>query len=92
MADNDITLGTIMEHMRGMEQRVTSRIQDVHEDLSKRMDGLDAKLTGRLDRLERNLTSQIDAIDKRLDAMEVEHLPKRVARIERHLDLSAIAS
>lgn len=92
MADNDVTLGTIMEHMRGMEQRVTSRIQEVHEDLSKRMDGLDAKLTGRLDRLERNLTAQIDAIDNRLDAMEVEHLPKRVARVEHHLGLTAISA
>lgn len=91
MDDNEITIGTILEYMRSIEQRVTSRIQEVHEGLSKHLDGLDAKLTGRLDRLQRDLIAQIDAIDKRLDTIEIEYLPKRLARVN-HLGLPAIAS
>jgi len=40
-------------------------------------------LEGRMDRMERNLTAQIEAIDKRLDAVEIEELPKRVQKLEK---------
>lgn len=81
MKDEGITLGTIMDHMRGMETRLTIRI----DGLDGRMDGLEQ----RMDRMEKNLTRQIDAIDKRLDAIEIENLPKRVKCIEEHLQLAA---
>jgi archaellum component FlaC len=80
MADKDITLGTIMEHLRAMEGRI-----------NKRFEGVDSQINGvnaRIDRAERNLTRQIDGIDKRLDEMEIEKLPERVERIEQHLELA----
>jgi hypothetical protein len=43
---------------------------------------LDQKLSGRVDRMEANLTQQIDGIDKRLDAIEFQKLPMRVAKLE----------
>lgn len=76
MAD-EITLGTIMEHLQALEMR-----------MNKRFDNVD----GRIDRLERNLTRQIEAIDKRLDAVEIEQLPKRVSRIEKHLGMASAIS
>ncbi len=87
MADNEITLGVIMQHMQGMELRLTRRIDDVDHRLSGlngRVDNLDKKL----DRIYHNLSFQIDAIDKRLDEIEIEQLPKRVTAIERHLGLA----
>jgi hypothetical protein len=86
-ADTDITLGTIMEHLRAMEGRINKRF----EDADKRLDGVDKRFDGvetRIDRLERNLTRQIDGIDKRLDEIEIEKLPQRVERIEEHLQLA----
>lgn len=80
MDDKDITLGTIMEHLRAMEDRINKRFEGV----DKRFDGVDA----RIDRMERNLTRQIDGVDKRLDAVEIEKLPQRVGRIEKHLELA----
>jgi len=87
MKDKDITLGTILEHMRGMEQRMTTQLHEVDGRLTKRLDSLEVGL----DRVHRNLSSQIDAIDKRLDAIEIEYLPKRVSRIEQHLGLAPTA-
>lgn len=81
MADNEITLGTVMEHLHAMEDRI-----------NKRFDGVDSCLTridGTLDRMERNLTRQIDGIDKRLDEIEIAKLPQRVTRIEERLELAA---
>lgn len=48
------------------------------------------RLEDKMERVHRNLSSQLDAIDKRLDAVEIEFLPKRVQRIEKHLGLAAI--
>lgn len=84
MPDSDITLGTILEHMRGMEERIGQRFENV----ACRLDRLELGQQ----RLERNLTAQIDAIDKRLDAVEIEHLPKRMSRVERHLGFKAAAA
>ena len=79
----DITLRDILLHMQGMEKRLTDRM----DGFDARMDGFDARMGGfdsrmggleqRIDRMERNLTRQIQAIDERLDALEIETLPKR---------------
>ncbi|MDD4628671.1 MAG: hypothetical protein PHE68_04755 [Candidatus Peribacteraceae bacterium] len=63
-----VTPTVLLQHMQGMEQRLTSR-----------MDGLGNKM----DRMHVNLSAQIDAIDQRLDVIEIENLPKRVAKLER---------
>lgn len=81
--EHDITLGTILEHLRAFEGRMLGQFTG----LEGRMDTLEQ----RIDRMDRNLTRQIDAIDKRLDAVEIEQLPKRVTRVERHLNLAPIA-
>ena len=73
----DITLKDVISHMQGMEQRLTKRIDDV-----------DARLTRQIDRVERNLTGQIDAIDQRLDALEIERLPKRMKKLERAIGIA----
>ena len=80
MDDKDITLRTILDHMRGMEDRINKRFDVVH----LRFNAVDA----RIDLLGRNLTRQIDAIDKRLDEIEIEKLPQRVVRIEQHPQLA----
>ncbi len=85
-----ITPVILLEHMRGMEGRLIQRIDGAENKLTKRIDGAESSLTTRMDRLENkvdrmhvNLSGQIDAIDKRLDAVEIEFLPKRVAKLER---------
>ena len=80
MADQEITLGMVMEHLRAMEGRINTRF----DAIDKRLDELEA----RIERVHRSLTAQIDAIDKRLDTIEIETLPNRVERIEQHLQLS----
>jgi hypothetical protein len=97
MSEKEVTTAMLLQHMRGMEQRLSTRVERLDEKLTTRIDGVDAKLTqridrldARIDRLEANLTRQIDGIDKRLDAIEIEHLPKRVARIEAHLHLEPV--
>ena len=80
MDDKDITLRTILDHMRGLEDRI-----------NKRFDGIDMRFNAvdaRIDLLGRNLTRQINAIDKRLDEIEIAKLPQRVERIEQHLQLA----
>jgi len=84
MVQPRITLRILFEHMQGMEQRLT-----------KRMDGFDNRmdsLAARLDRVHASLSQQIDAIDKRLDAVEVENLPRRVRRLEKHCGLAGKTS
>ena len=77
----DITPGILLTHMRGMEQRLVQRI----DKLEGRIDGMEqgiGNLTHRIDRLDINLTRQIGAIDRRLDTIEIESLPRRVAVLE----------
>ena len=74
MPDNDITLQIVLEHMQNMQRVLMSEIGAVRTDLQR--------LERRVDRMETNLTNQIDAIDKRLDAIEIENLPKRVRVLE----------
>lgn len=88
MKESDITLGTILEHMRGMESRIMAELHETDGRLTKRIDSLEANLV----RIHRNLSGQIDQLDKRLDAIEIEELPKRVTRIERHLGLTSAAA
>lgn len=83
MEEQGITLGIILEHLRAMESRIRERFENVEFRLDRVELGQQ--------RLERNLTAQIDAIDKRLDPVEIEHLPKRVTRLEKHCGLAQVA-
>ena len=83
MADMDVTLGAVMEHLRAMEGRINKRFENADFRLERIESGQQ--------RMERNLTRQIDGIDKRLDEIEIEKLPQRVDRIEKHLQLSPAA-
>lgn len=73
-ADNDITLKTIMDHLQESQVKNDSRFMRLEDRFDHMED--------RMDRMERNLTRQIDAIDQRLDDIEIEMLPKRVAKLE----------
>ena len=80
MAD-EITLKTVLDHMTAMEQRLSGRFNGVDARLSAiegRLGGIEQKLS----HAEAKLSWQIDAIDKRLDGIEIEKLPKRIARLE----------
>jgi hypothetical protein len=68
----------LLEHLQRMEQRLTASIQDVRADVQT----VEGKLTKRIDRLEVKLTTQLDGIDERLDGLEIEHLPRRIAALE----------
>ncbi len=69
----DITLKDVISHLQAMEQRLTNN---------------DARLEKQIERVERNLTAQIDAIDQRLDAIEIEKLPKRMKKLERAMGIA----
>lgn len=90
MDEQGITLSIILEHLRAFETRMLGKLQAVDGRMGLLESRID-KLGNRMDRMECNLTAQIDAIDKRLDEVEIEYLPKRVSRIERHLKLAPIA-
>ncbi len=71
---NDITLVTVIQHMQGMEQRLTGRI----DGLEKRFDGLETKVDRNHEEAMRNHTQTmiaIDNIDARLDDLEVVQVP-----------------
>ena len=78
----EITLKTIVDHIQAQGMEFRGEFRSVHE----RLDGLSTKIDNLRDTVERNhrnLTAQIDAIDKRLDAIEIENVPQRVATLER---------
>jgi len=58
MADDskDITLAIVLEHMQGMEERLSKKIDGIGSKLTKRIDGL----SKRIDDLDKKLTKQID--------------------------------
>lgn len=60
--------------MVAMEGRLSDRISKVESGLIRVEQKLDAAVV--------NLTRQIDGIDLRLDSLEIEKLPARVAALE----------
>ncbi|MBU0766182.1 hypothetical protein KKF55_00115 [Patescibacteria group bacterium] len=85
MEDNEITLKVLLDHIQGMRNDLTQRMDKLEHRLSNRMDGLEKRMDGMEQRMEKRfdqLVFQIDAIDKRLDAVEIEELPKRVTKLE----------
>ncbi|HVW66228.1 MAG TPA: hypothetical protein VHA78_00685 [Candidatus Peribacteraceae bacterium] len=77
-----ITLKVILDHLQAFQIQINGRM----DRFEGRMGGVEGRmggLEGRMDRMERNLTAQISAIDKRLDAIEIEELPKRVRKLEK---------
>ncbi len=96
--DQDITPAILLEHMQSMEQRLTenftnqldTKLHSLDKKLTKRFDSLDKKITKRFDSintaLQRLYKKRIDMVVQ-LDGIKKEQLPKRVRRIEKHLDL-----
>ncbi len=81
MDEQGITLGTVLQHMQGMERRLSNDIKKVRTDLTARIDRMDQ----RLHRVESkvDLTSvQIQNMDERLDVLDIANLPKRVTDLE----------
>lgn len=84
----EITLKTVLEHMTAMEQRLAGRLGGVESRLGAvetRINGVETRLGGverRIESLDASLSRQIDGIDKRLDEVEIERLPKRMAVVE----------
>jgi hypothetical protein len=86
-AHTGVTPAVLLDHMRGMEHRLK---EDFRRGMKQEIGGVRGELKAtenrlmvRIDRAERNLTFQIDAVDQRLDAIEIENLPKRVTRLEK---------
>ena len=81
MAQNDdITMQTLLQHMQGMEQRLMEKIEGIQIDMKN--------LEHKVDRGFAQTGIQIDNIDKRLDAIEIEQLPKRVTKLEAAMGMS----
>jgi len=78
---DEITLKTVLEHIAAMEQRLSGRLGGVETRLGE----VETRLGGverRIEALDASLSQQIDGIDKRLDEVEIEQLPKRMAVVE----------
>ncbi|MDD5103179.1 MAG: hypothetical protein PHX93_02145 [Candidatus Peribacteraceae bacterium] len=67
-----VTAAVLLDHMRGMEKRLTQRIDIVRNDLTVRMDRMENKV----ERVYVDLSSQIEGLDHRLDDIEVSQIPK----------------
>ena len=66
-----ITIRDVVNHMQGMEQRLSKGISNVDkrvDQLNGRIDQLDHKFTHRMDSMEENLTRRMDALDEDLTA------------------------
>lgn len=87
---DEITFKTVIEHIQAQGVEFRGAFRAVNE----RIDALSTQvgtLRESVERNHRNLTTQINAIDKRLDAIEIENLPRRVATLERSVaELTAV--
>jgi hypothetical protein len=90
---SEITSAVLLDHMRGMENRLAGRIDALESDVGgirSDMKNFEKKVDGKFEVVNRKLEIMnigIDNIDKRLDAVEIENLPRRVTKIERHLGI-----
>ncbi len=80
----DITMHMLLEHQQAMKIELLQQMRDMRKELVN-------ELRTDMRNMERRLTRQIDGIDKRLDAVEIEHLPYRVKRLEMQADIATAA-
>ncbi len=76
---DDITLKTILEHMRAMEDRLISRIEGAEDRLGSRIEKVETGLKNLNFKVDQNhvqVMTQLDNIDARLDDLEVVQVPK----------------
>lgn len=73
--DQDITLHTVLQHMQGMEQRLTAQIDAVRMDLKNDIHLLDVRLQT-VEQKVNVISAQIENMDHRLDDLEVVKVPK----------------
>lgn len=76
--DDEITPKVLLEHLQQMELRIGLKVEAVRVEL--KADIVD--LRQKVERMERNLSGQMETIDERLDAIEIERLPRRVGVLE----------
>lgn len=77
--DDDITWAIVLQHMQGMEQRLSERIDGTRTELKGDINSLRTELKGDLNRIERKVDIalvQIGNLDQRLDDIEVVQVPK----------------
>ena len=94
MPSRRITLKAVLDHLHAMEVRIK---QEIVEEMHAMEDRIDVRMNGKIEHLEARLTLQIDGIDQRLDAVEIEQMPKkirgheqRIRRLERRSRLVAV--
>jgi hypothetical protein len=85
-ADDGITLKMVMDHIQHQWQMLMGEIKNVWKEIRD----LRKEMNERFRDVEHRLTIQIDGIDQRLDAIEIENIPKRMRRVEKHLKLAAV--
>lgn len=76
--DDGVTPAVLLQHMQGMETRLSERISGVESTLSSRLDRVEqglADLKTTVDRNHIQTTAQIDMLDKRLDDIECVQVP-----------------
>ena len=76
-----ITLQILLDHIRGLRGGIDAVRSEVVVGRTA-LTGEVVEVKNMLRKVERNLTAQIDAIDKRLDELEIEYLPRRIAALE----------
>lgn len=86
-----ITHRILLGHMQTMQQTLTGQMQGIAKDVSQLKTDVSVLKTdvstlktdiSTLKRQVAFLQGGVDSIDKRLDAIEIEQLPKRVKRLE----------
>lgn len=82
-ADDGITLKMVMEHMQHQGQILMDEIKNVRQEMGEGF----RRVYSDMQKMEHRLVIQIDAIDQRLDAIEIENIPKRMCKVEKHLGL-----
>lgn len=82
--DTDITPAILLQHMQAMEGRLRADFRlDMKIEISALKTELFRKIEYEVTRAKDQLTVQIDGIDQRMNAIEIEYLPKRVTRLEK---------
>jgi len=102
MADHDdntggITNAQLLEHFNGMYGDIKVLIEGVKQHADYRFDAMDRRFTGveqRLDSLEakvENNTRILENVSNRIDDLDISYLPKRMNRVEKHLNLPPLS-
>ena len=82
----DITMHDLLAHMQNMQRVMREELVNIQKGLAlarTSLTGEAREVKNMIRNSESRLTAQIDAIDARLDEIEIELLPKRIAVLEK---------